>query len=122
METTHLNDKTMKESKFIDAEILSERVLKIQSDIRKIEDEIKMKTAPLYGEIKQLEEEYLDKYLIDSTGKPVRKGMIIEKENKRFNVINRYQQCFFQVFRKSKSICNSRRKKESIRYYPSRVI
>lgn len=86
----------MKEAKFKDAEILSEKVLKIQSDIRKIEDEVKVKTAPLYGEIKQLEEEYLDKYLIDSTGKPVRKGMIIEKENKRFNVINRYQQCFFK--------------------------
>lgn len=86
----------MQESKFIDAEILSEKVLKIQADIKKIEDEVKVKTTPLRGEIRQLEEDYLDKYLIDSTGKPVRKGMLIEKDNKRFNVVNRYQQCFFK--------------------------
>lgn len=77
-----------------DAEQLTESVLVIMDKIKAIEARYKIETAPLRQEIKELEEAFLDKYLVDSSGKPIRPGMILEKDGKRFGVLNRYQQCF----------------------------
>lgn len=77
-----------------DAELLTESVLVIIDNIKSIEARYKMETAPLRQEIKELEEAFLDKYLVDSSGRPIRPGMILEKDGKRFGVLDRYQQCF----------------------------
>lgn len=77
-----------------DAEQLTESVLVIMDKVKAIEARYKMETAPLQQEIKELEEAFLNKYLVDSSGKPVHKGMILEKDGKRFGVLDRYQQCF----------------------------
>lgn len=77
-----------------DAEQLTESVLVIMDKIKAIEARYKIETAPFRQEIKELEEAFLDKYLVDSSGKPIRPGMILEKDGKRFGVLNRYQQCF----------------------------
>lgn len=77
-----------------DAELLTESVLAIMDKIMLIEAEYKQEKAPLEQEIKKLEEAFLDKYLLDSSGKPVRKGMTLEKDGKKYRVLERYQQCF----------------------------
>lgn len=79
-----------------DAEKLTEDVRTIYSKIKVFEDEHKIRIAPLRDEIEKLEQSFLDKYLIDSTGKPVKKGMTIEKDGKKYRVIDRYQQCLLQ--------------------------
>lgn len=78
------------------AEQLTEDVQAIYSEIRVFEDAYKKQIAPLKQKIVQLEESFLNKWLVDSTGRPVCKGMVIEKDGKRFKVLNRYQQCIFQ--------------------------
>ena len=78
--------------RFNDAELLTKSVLAIMDKKKAIEARYKEETAPLDQEIRELENAFLDKYLIDSTGKPVQKGMILEKEGKRYRVLNRYQQ------------------------------
>lgn len=79
-----------------DAEKLTEDVRTICSKIKVFEDEHKIRIAPLRDEIEKLEQFFLDKYLIDSTGKPVKKGMTIEKDGKKYRVLDRYQQCLLQ--------------------------
>lgn len=83
-------------SRVADAEKLTEDVCLIRSEIKVFEDEHNKRIAPLKDEIEKLEQSFLDKYLIDSTGKPVKKGMTIEKDGKKYYVLNRYQQCLFQ--------------------------
>lgn len=83
-------------SRVTDAEKLTEDVCLIRSEIKVFEDEHNKRIAPLKDEIEKLEQSFLDKYLIDSTGKPVKKGMTIEKDGKKYYVLNRYQQCLFQ--------------------------
>lgn len=90
-----MNNDTYK-SRIADAEKLTEDVRSIHSKINQIEEEYKKKIAPFKKEIERLEQSFLDKYLIDSTGKPVKKGMTIEKEGKKYKVLDRYQQCIFQ--------------------------
>lgn len=83
-------------SRVTDAEKLTGDVCLIRSEIKVFEDEHNKRIAPLKDEIEKLEQYFLDKYLIDSTGKPVKKGMAIEKDGKKYYVLNRYQQCLFQ--------------------------
>lgn len=83
-------------SRVTDAEKLTGDVYLIRSEIKVFEDEHNKRIAPLKDEIEKLEQSFLDKYLIDSTGKPVKKGMTIEKDGKKYYVLNRYQQCLFQ--------------------------
>lgn len=78
-----------------DAKQLTKDVQVVLSEIKVIEDSYKKQIAPLKQKIAQLEESFLDKWLVDSTGRPVRKGMIIEKTGKRFKVLDRYQQFLF---------------------------
>lgn len=77
-----------------DAEQLTESVLVIMDKIKAIEARYKQEKAPLEQNIRELENAFLDKYLVDSSGKPVHPGMILEKDGKRFGVLDRYQQCF----------------------------
>ena len=79
-----------------DAEQLTKDVQAIYSDIRVFEDAYKKEITPLKQKIAQLEEDFLNRWLVDSTGRPVCKGMTIEKDGKRFKVLDRYQQCIFQ--------------------------
>lgn len=82
--------------RFNDAELLTKSVLAIMDKKKAIEARYKEETAPLDQEIRELENAFLDKYLIDSTGKPVQKGMILEKDGKMYKVLNRSQQCFIR--------------------------
>ena len=82
--------------RFNDAELLTKSVLSFMDKKKAIESRYKQETAPLVEEIRELENAFLDKYLIDSTGKPVQKGMILEKEGKEYEVLDRYQQCFIR--------------------------
>ena len=86
------------EDRFKDAELLTESVLVIMNDIKLIEDRYSQEIAPFRQAIKELEEAFLDKYLVDSSGIPVRPGMILEKEGKHFRVLSRYQQFFVKYF------------------------
>lgn len=83
-------------NRIADAEQLTKKVQAIYSEIKVFEDAYKKQIAPLKQKIAQLEESFLDKWLVDSTGRPVSKGMVIEKNGKRFKVLNRYQQCIFR--------------------------
>ena len=83
-----MNNDTYK-SKIADAEKLTEDVRWIYSKINQIEEEYKKKIAPFKEEIERLEQSFLDKYLIDSTGKSIKKGMTIEKDGKKYKVLNR---------------------------------
>ncbi|WP_373843136.1 xylulose kinase [Bacteroides heparinolyticus] len=82
-------------NRIADAEQLTKDVRAIYSEIEVFENSYKRQIAPLKQKIAQLEESFLDKWLVDSNGQPVWKGMIIEKDGKRFEVINRYQQYLF---------------------------
>lgn len=84
------------EERLKDAEELTNKVAAIIDKIKSIEARINVETAPLRQEIKELEDNFLDKYLKDSSGQPVRKGMVIEKDGKKFKILNRYQQCIFK--------------------------
>lgn len=83
-------------NRIADAEQLTKDVRAIYSEIKVFEDLYEKQIAPLKQKIVQLEEAFLDKWLVDSNGKPVWKGMIIKRGGKRFKVINRYQQCLLQ--------------------------
>ncbi len=82
-------------NRIADAVRLTKDVRAIYSEIEVFENSYKRQIAPLKQKIAQLEESFLDKWLVDSNGQPVWKGMIIEKDGKRFEVINRYQQYLF---------------------------
>ena len=45
--------------------------------------------------IEELKDEYLDKYLKDSSDNPVRVGDVIAKNSVKYKVLDRYQQKFF---------------------------
>ena len=79
-----------------DAENLTKQVQSIRSEMDEIQNEYNRKAAPYRQRIKQLEEEYLDKWLKDSNGNPVKIGMTIQKDSKRYEVVDRYQQQLFQ--------------------------
>ena len=79
-----------------DAENLTKQVQSIRSEMDEIQNEYNRKAAPYRQRIKQLEEEYLDKWLKDSNGNPVKIGMTIQKDSKRYEVVDRYQQQIFQ--------------------------
>lgn len=73
----------------------SQEILSKISDIkRKHSDELK----PYENDLKQLNEQFLDENLLDSTGQIVRVGMFIRhnKSMKEYEVLKRYQQCFVQ--------------------------
>lgn len=67
-------------NRIADAEQLTKEVQAIYSKIKVFEDAYKKQIAPLKQKIAQLEESFLDKWLVDSTGRPVSKGMVIEKK------------------------------------------
>ena len=75
-----------------DAEILTASVSKIYKEIEAIE---KREILPLKIKIEKLKDAFLDKYLVDSSGMPVRVGMTIEKDKRRYKVLDRYQQKLF---------------------------
>lgn len=50
---------------------------------------------PFQKKIEELKDEYLDKYLKDSSGNPVRVGDVIAKKSVKYKVLDRYQQKFF---------------------------
>ena len=79
-----------------DAENLTKQVQSIRSEMDEIQNEYNRKAAPYRQRIKQLEEEYLDKWLKDSNGNPVKIGMTIQKDSKRYEVKDRCQQQLFQ--------------------------
>ncbi len=101
-----------------DAEQLTEDVQAIYSEIRVFEDAYKKQVAPLKQKIAQLEESFLNKWLVDSTGRPVCKGMVIEKDGKRFQVLNRYQQCIFQYLGNARVSVLPEGKKRTIDIFP----
>lgn len=82
------------------------------------EEEYKKKIVPLKKEIKRLEQSFLDKYLIDSTGKPVKKGMTIEKEGKKYKVLDRYQQCICQYLGNVRVSALPEGKKRTVDIFP----
>lgn len=104
-----------------DAEKLTEDVRTIYSKIKVFEDEHKIKIAPLKDEIEKLEQSFLDKYLIDSAGKPVKKGMTIDKEGKRYSVLDRYQQCIFQYLGNARVSALPEGKKRTVDIFPDEL-
>lgn len=89
-----------------DAEILTEKVdelIKLRDDstrnisieINRLLEERKKMIEPFQKKIEELKDEYLDKYLKDSNGNPVRVGDVIVKESVKYKVLDRYQQKFF---------------------------
>ena len=78
------------------AERLSGMVQEIQAQIEDERERFIARCSPFRKEIKRLEEEFLDECLVDSRGKTVRPGMIIENEQGQYKVLNRYQQYLCQ--------------------------
>lgn len=113
-----MNNDTYK-LRIADAEKLTEDVRSIHSKINQFEEEYKKKIAPLKKEIERLEQSFLDKYLIDSTGKPVKKGMTIEKEGKKYKVLDRYQQCIFQYLGNVRVSALPEGKKRTVDIFPN---
>lgn len=58
-------------NRIADAEQLTKKVQAIYSEIKVFEDAYKKQIAPLKQKIAQLEESFLDKWLVDSTGRPL---------------------------------------------------
>ena len=105
-----------------DAERLTKEVQAIYSDIMVFENAYKKQITPLKQKIAQLEESFLNKWLVDSTGRPVCKGMVIEKNGKRFKVLNRYQQCIFQYLGNTRVSVLPEGKKRAIDIFPSELV
>ena len=89
-----------------DAEILTEKVdelIKLRDDstrsisieINRLLEERKKMIEPFQKKIEELKDEYLDKYLKDSSDNPVRVGDVIAKNSVKYKVLDRYQQKFF---------------------------
>lgn len=112
-----MNNDTYK-SRITDAKKLTEDVCSIRLKINQFEEEYKKKIAPFKKEIERLEQSFLDKYLIDSTGKPVRKGMTIEKEGKKYKVLDRYQQCLSQYLGNVRVSALPEGKKRTVNIFP----
>lgn len=79
-----------------DVENLTKEVQTIIKEMRVFESEYNKQVAPYKQKISQLEESFLDKWLTDSNGNPVRKGMTIEKDRRMYFVTDRYQQILMQ--------------------------
>lgn len=109
-------------NRIADAEQLTKEVQAIYSEIKVFEDAYKKQIAPLKQKIAQLEESFLDKWLVDSTGRPVSKGMVIEKNGKRFKVLNRYQQCIFQYLGNARVSVLPEGKKRTLDIFPSELV
>lgn len=109
-------------NRIADAEQLTKDVRAVYSEIKVFENSYKRQIAPLKQKIAQLEESFLDKWLVDSNGKPVRKGMIIEKDGKRFEVIDRYQQCLLQYLGNPRVTVLPKGKKRALDIYPSELV
>lgn len=89
-----------------DAKILTEKVdelIKLRDDLARdisikinslLEERRKM-IEPFQKQIDKLKDEYLDKYLKDSSDNPVRVGDVIAKNSVKYKVLDRYQQKFF---------------------------
>lgn len=108
--------------RFTDAEQLTKDVQAVYSDIRVFEAAYKKQVAPLKQKIAQLEESFLNKWLVDSTGRPVCKGMTIEKDGKRFKVLDRYQQCIFQYLGNARVSVLPEGKKRAIDIHSSELV
>ena len=89
-----------------DAEILTEKVdelIKLRDDstriisieINRLLEERRKMIEPFQKKIEELKDEYLDKYLKDSSDNPVRVGDVIAKNSVKYKVLDRYQQKFF---------------------------
>lgn len=102
-----------------DAEQLTKDVQAVNSEIRVFKDAYYQQIAPLEKKIAEMEESFLDKWLVDSSGKPVRKGMTIEKDGKRFKVVDRYQQCLLQYLGNARVSVIPEGKKRPIDICPS---
>lgn len=109
-------------SRILDAEQLTKEVQNVYSEIKVFEDAYKEQIAPLKQKIFQLEEFFLDKWLVDSKGKPICKGMTIEKEGKRFKVIDRYQQCVFEYLGNARISVLPEGKKKTIEIHSDELI
>lgn len=109
-------------SRILDAEQLTKEVQNVYSEIKVFEDAYKEQIAPLKQKIFQLEECFLDKWLVDSKGKPICKGMTIEKEGKRFKVIDRYQQCVFEYLGNARISVLPEGKKKTIEIHSDELI
>ncbi len=109
-------------NRIADAEQLTKKVQAIYSEIKVFEDAYKKQIAPLKQKIAQLEESFLDKWLVDSTGRPVSKGMVIEKNGKRFKVLNRYQQCIFRYLGNARVSVLPEGKKRTLDIFPSELV
>lgn len=90
-----------------DAEILTEKVdelIKLRDDstrsisieINRLLEERKKMIEPFQKKIEELKDEYLDKYLKDSSDNPVRVGDVIAKKSVKYKVLDRYQQRLFR--------------------------
>ena len=122
-------------NRIADAEQLTKKVQAIYSEIKVFEDiEVHIIEMPkieanpkatekgLKNWIAQLEESFLDKWLVDSTGRPVSKGMVIEKNGKRFKVLNRYQQCIFRYLGNARVSVLPEGKKRTLDISPSELV
>lgn len=104
-----------------DAEKLTEDVQLIYSEIKVYEEEHEKRIAPLKQKIKSMEQAFLDKHLTDSTGKPVKKGMVIEKNGKRYQVLNRYQQCLLNYLGNARVSALPEGKKRTVEIFPEEL-
>lgn len=109
-------------NRIADAEQLTKDVRAIYSEIEVFENSYKRQIAPLKQKIAQLEESFLDKWLVDSNGKPVWKGMIIERDGERFEVINRYQQYLFRYLGNPRVTVLPKGKKRALNIFPSELV
>lgn len=68
------------------------------SKLQEIKDEIKNISKPFYDKIEKLEQEYLDKYIVDCNGRPIKEGDVIinNKIGIMYGVVRRFQQVLFQ--------------------------
>lgn len=92
-----------------DAEILTEKVdelIKLRDDstrnisieINRLLEERKKMIEPFQKKIEELKDEYLDKYLKDSSDNPVRVGDVIAKKVSKIQGIRQVSTEVFQLF------------------------
>ena len=111
-----MKDKIYNE-RMLDAGDLTKDVQAIIGEIKVFEAEYNRQIEPYKKKISQLEESFLDKWLTDSNGSPVRKGMTIEKDGKRYYVSNRYQQILLQYLGNPRVIAIHECRKREIHIY-----
>lgn len=78
-----------------EADKLTEQVSAIQLEMNSFHEKYLQEIAPFKKQIEELEQSFLDRHLIDSSGIAVKVGMTIEKDSKRYQVTYRGQQCIF---------------------------